>query len=193
MKKYILTNLLIATLLGIQMGCGVEDPEPENESEIITTVRLTFTPVTGGQAVVVEASDPDGEGPESIVTNSFTLAANTNYTLGIEFEDDINGEDITEEVKEEADEHLILFSWTEGMFTNPTGNGNIDNRVDPVNYLDFDGDNLELGIETEWTTAEASTGEFRLVLKHQPGLKTETSGINDGESDVDVTFPFVIQ
>ena len=96
--------------------------------------------------------------------------------------------DVTAEVEEEGDEHMFFFSWTNNVFNDPTGNGNIDNRNDDVNYEDEDANGLPLGLETFWTTASTSSGNFRVVLKHQPELKSATSDSNTGETDLDITF-----
>jgi hypothetical protein len=101
--------------------------------------------------------------------------------------------DITEEVEEEADEHMFFFAWTNNTFSNPTGNGNVDNRSDAVNYVDKDSKGLPLGLETSWTTIITSgNGTFRVILKHQPDLKSATTTSNDGESDLDVTFNLTV-
>jgi hypothetical protein len=103
-------------------------------------------------------------------------------------------EDITEEVREEADEHMFFFSWTDGLFSDPTGNGNVDNRADAVNYDDADGDGLPLGLNTTWSTGPASSGSFRVILKHQPdGIKTATSGSSDGDTDIDISWQISIR
>ncbi len=167
-------------------------PEAENEEESITDIILTFTPAAGGETVMAVASDPDGEGPEERIVEDIVLAPNTTYILNIGLENALAGTSITEEVEEEAGEHVFLFSWTEGIFTNPTGDGNTDNRNDALNYLDMDSNSLPLGLETSWTTGDPATGTFRLVLKHQPGSKTVSSGINVGETDADVSWPVLI-
>lgn len=167
-------------------------PAAENEEEVITDILLTFTPAGGGNPLTALSSDPDGEGPAERVTEDITLAPNTTYILTIELENKIAGESITEEVRAEANEHLFLFSWADAIFSNPTGNGNIDNRTDPVNYLDTDSQGLDLGLETSWTTADPATGNFRLVLKHQPDSKTVSSGINVGETDVDISWDVLV-
>jgi hypothetical protein len=174
-------------------ACDEEAPGKEDAPELITEVRLTFTP-TGGTPVVVSAIDPDGPGVLDLIAEDISLDAGTAYTLSIEFfnglldptEDEY---DISAEVSEEADEHMLFFSW-DGGFSEPTGNGNIDNRNDPVNYTDEDSGGLPLGLSTTWRTAtEASTGStFRILLKHQPDLKTASSGATVGETDVDVEF-----
>lgn len=192
MKKTFLLSLL--TVLLFTSGCTDNDePEIENEEEIITDVILSFTPESGA-VIEAKALDADGEGFGDIeVLDTIRLKANTTYTLSIELLNAIANESITEEVEEEAEEHLFLFSWTNDVFSDPVGNGNIDNRADAVNYLDADMANLPLGLETSWTSGEAGEGAFRVVLKHQPDIKSSTSGATDGESDVDLTWVVEIE
>ena len=190
--------VLVVILLA---SCSDDDaPAAENEEEIITDVTLTFTPASGS-AIVATAQDPDGEGPENLeVGQAIGLATNTDYTLAITLENSIAGESITEEVEEEDEAHMLFFAWTQGLFTDPSGNGNVDTRADPVNYEDpLDDNGYPVGLETRWTTGDAATGTFRVLLKHQPPLgdgtpvKTATSTATDGESDVDLTWDVEIQ
>ena len=66
-----------------------------------------------------------------------------------------------------------------GYLDDPDGDGNIDNRDDPVNYGDMDDGGLPVGLLTDWTTACTVEGNvtdiFRVVLKHQPDIKSATS------------------
>jgi len=175
-------------------SCEDDDPEKEDVPELITKATLIFTPSGGGTAVTATATDPDGEGVQDIVVDGpISLTAGTSYTLSIELINELaeptdEEYNITEEVEEEGDEHMFFFSWTNNVFSDPTGNGNIDNRADAVNYLDEDENELPLGLSTFWTAGTASSGSFRVVLKHQPDLKTASSDANTGESDLDVTF-----
>lgn len=176
-----------------------DDPEPENIPEIVTKATLRFAPTAGssGNVVTVTASDPDRDGPQDLrVDGPINLAKGINYMLTISLINELakpgdKEYDITEEVVEEADEHMFFFSWTNNVFTNPPGNGNIDNRADAVNYNDRDSKGLPLGISTTWTTATGSgalTGKFKVMLKHQPEIKSATSRSTDGETDVEVEF-----
>lgn len=186
--------LLVASSLLFLSSCKKDDPKPENIPEAITKATLTFTPA-GGAAVIVTATDPDGDGPlPRTLSGPVNLVKNVSYTLKITLINELAKPtdpeyDITEEVEEEADEHMFFFAWTNNTFSNPTGNGNVDNRSDAVNYVDTDTKGLPLGLETSWTTINASgNGTFRVILKHQPDLKSATTTSNDGESDLDVTF-----
>lgn len=188
----------IAALLGgviLLSGCD-KDPEPENIPEEITKIVLTFS-ATGAAPIVVEANDPDLDGPQPIVIGSIALNANTTYTLSVEF---FNGfyeptepeYNITGEVEEEGAEHQLFFRWSDGVFSSPTGVGNIE-TTGTVNYNDVDANNLPIGLSTTWTTGSTTTGKsFRIMLKHQPDIKSATSTYADGDSDLDLTFPISI-
>ncbi|MDZ7846152.1 MAG: hypothetical protein U5L96_05000 [Owenweeksia sp.] len=106
MRKYILSALALSALL--YSGCKEEDntPEPVNEEELITTVRLSFIPQGGGSTAVFQFVDLDGDGGSDPVITNDTLQDSTNYTLSIEFlNESVNpAEDITAEVVEEGTE-----------------------------------------------------------------------------------------
>lgn len=197
--KYFNHYLPVAILFSLLVlsGCTDDDvPEEVNEEEIVTDIILSFTPEGGGSVITATAKDPDGQGPKDIeIVTDIVLAADTQYTLTIALENSVAGESITEEIEEEADEHMFFFAWTEGFFTSPEGDGNIDNREGKVNYQDFDENSLPVGLETTWTTGVtvSSNGTFRIVLKHQPDIKSATSTVNDGESDVDLTWGLSVQ
>jgi hypothetical protein len=185
--------------LTVLTSCDDDDPVKEDTPELITKATLTFTPTGGGTAVTASATDPDGEGVQDIeIDGPINLSANTSYTLTIllinELADPGDAEyNITEEVEEEGDEHMFFFSWTNNVFSDPTGNGNIDNRADDVNYNDEDVNGEPVGVETLWTTSTVSSGKFRVVLKHQPELKTATSTSDLGETDLDIEFDINVE
>lgn len=194
--KYFQLTFFIVLMAGVisLTSCSEDDPMKEDVPELITKATLTFTPVGGGTPITVSATDPDGEGVQDIqVDGAMNLAANTTYalTLGLinELAETSSPEyNIADEVEEEGDEHMFFYSWTSDVFSDPAGNGNIDNRADAVNYEDEDDNGLPLGLTTTWTTAANGSGTFRVVLKHQPDLKSATSDANTGETDLDIEF-----
>ncbi len=201
MKKNIFKlKILLYSLLSLVIFTSCEDddivPEEEEEEEVITDVTLIFTS-DAGAVVTASAQDPDGEGvQELVVLDEIQLQAGTNYTLTFDIMNNLEspGEDIGDEIAEEDNEHQIFFAWTEGAFSNPTGNGNIDNASDPVNYNDADGNGNPLGLNTSWTTGDPTTAAFFTVrLQHQPDVKTSTSGANDGDTDFELQFVLNIQ
>ena len=201
MKKNIFKlNILLYSLLSLVIFTACEDddvvPEEEEEMEVITDVTLVFTS-DAGAVVTASAQDPDGEGvQELVVLDEIQLQAGTNYTLTFDIMNNLEtpGEDIGDEIAEEDDEHQIFFAWTEGAFSNPTGNGNIDNASDPVNYNDADGNGNPLGLNTSWTAGDPTTAaSFTVRLQHQPDVKTATSGANDGDTDFELQFRLTIE
>lgn len=200
-KKYSLYTLLAAGVL--LTGCSKDDdpvtpPAEENEEEVITGVKLIFTNDADASDVVeASAKDPDGEGVlELAILDEISLDTSKTYTLTFEIFNNLEtpGENIGDEIAEEDDEHQLFFSFSNDAFTNPTGNGNIDNASDPLNYNDSDGEN-PVGLSTTWTTSATplSAGTFTVRLQHQPDLKTATSGATVGDTDFELEFVLNIQ
>lgn len=198
-KKYGMYTLLLGGALLTSCNDDDEAPEPENEVEIVTDVTLTFTNTADASDVVTaRAQDPDGVGVQELeILDEITLTSGTTYTLTYEILnalDPTDPEDIGAEIQEEDDEHQFFFSFTADAFSDPTGNGNIDNAADPINYNDTDGNGNPVGLSTDWTAGDALTdGFFRVRLQHQPDVKTATSDVNDGDTDLDLTFVLNIQ
>jgi hypothetical protein len=106
-------------------------------------------------------------------------------------DDDHEGKDIGKEILEEGDEHQIFFAFTNDAFSNPLGDGNIDNASDPLVYDDEDVNGKPIGLKTKWTTGDetVTNGEFRVRLMHQVlPLKTDSSDSETGDKDFDITF-----
>ncbi|QXP58733.1 GTP cyclohydrolase [Olleya sp. HaHaR_3_96] len=185
------------------VGCSNDDdaaPQVENVVEVFTDVTLTFTNTADASDVVsASAQDPDGTGIQELqILDAITLAPDTEYILTYEILNALNPADIENignEILEEDNEHQFFFSFTEDVFANPTGNGNIDTAADPINYNDQDENGNPVGLSSTWTTSSAtSSGEsFTVRLQHQPDVKTATSGSNDGDTDFTLTFVLNIQ
>jgi hypothetical protein len=86
---------------------------------------------------------------------------------------------MSDEVEEEGEEHQIFFVPSDLDLT--------------VEYADADEEGRPIGLRTSQVTGAAGRGNLRVVLKHQPGLKNESSTLNTGETDVDVTFPALVR
>lgn len=167
-NKPVYSIFFFATLL-LFSGCGNdEDPTPENEEELITTVRLTFT--EGGSSFVAEWKDLDGDGANAPVVDDITLEAGKTYavTLDLLNESETPAESITTEIEEEAEEHQFFFV---------VGG---DLALTAV-YDDEDSDGKPVGLKNTFTTGDASTGTLTIILRHE----ADKAGI--GVSDGDVT------
>jgi hypothetical protein len=199
-KVKIVGSFLAVAVLGLITSCSNEDPAKQDVPEFISSVKLMFVPAGVGGVVTATATDPDGLGSADIeVTGPIHLVKNVSYTLTFEILNNLAAPtdpdyNIGDEIQEEGDEHQFFFAWTNTVFSNPTGNGNIDNRSDPVNYNDEDVNGLPIGLSTTWTATDvASTGTFSLLLKHQPDLKSNTSTSSDGETDITLTFDITVE
>ena len=167
MKTMFNLNRFLILLLGASvmlMTACVEDPD--NEEEEIDTVELVFT---NGPTVTWKVG--------STTTPEITLDANTTYAVAALFRNEEEGEDVTAEIREEDDEHIVCYE--------VSGGANVT-----INRIDSDG-NFEIGLATSWETGDASTGTMILKLRHQPGVKDGTC--TPGESDVEVDFNITIQ
>lgn len=194
--------LLMLFSLALIVSCGDDDgpaPDDDHESEEeINKVVLTFTPDNGEDAVVATWLDADGAGVGSEPSiDEIELEEDVTYNLTVTLSNTLGSEeeDITSEVRTEGAEHQIFYGFTADIFSNPTGNGNIDKFDDPVNYTDEDANNLPIGLSTSWTTGEHTEeeGEFRLTLRHLEDNKTASSTAEDGGEDLDITFPIHIE
>ena len=157
-----------------------DDHDHDSEEELITTVKYTLT--NGSDVVTLKFSDPDGDGPiEPVYDIVGDLTANSTYTGMIELlnETESPAEDITEEVKEEADEHEFFYtSDVSGL---------------SINKTDTDGNGNPLGVETSLTTLGAGLGTLTIVLKHEPTKPNDGSSSSAGGStDVEITFDVTI-
>ena len=136
---------------------------------------------------------PDGEGPENMVPDEIVLGAGKSYQLFIKVRNDVDNVDQTDVIEDEGIDHLFFFGFTDELFDQPEGNGNIDARADQVNYIDEDDNGLPIGLISGWQTSTGGSGTLRIMLKHQEGQKTATSGSDIGVLDFDLTFNVTIK
>lgn len=177
--KFYFATLFLATAL---VACDNDDdntPDPVNEEEVITTLTFTLTPQGGGDAIVFQSRDLDGDGPDApILTEPMSIPANTTFNGTVTFlnETESPAEDITIEVVEEADEHQVFYIPGTGL--NVT-----------TEYTSFDADGNPLGTSFTLTTTDASNGILNVVLRHEPTKPNDgTLADAGGETDISVVF-----
>lgn len=180
-KKSILSAFMLAALFSCEKDGGeVEDPDHDDHEELITTVKVNFTPTGGGATSTFQFVDADGEGGnEPTVFDTLMLSTGITYDVTLEFwnESETPAENITEEVLEEADEHLICFETVSSELA--------------VTRTDSDANSYEVGLESSWVAGAVSKGNITISLKHQGDEKDGTCAV--GETDVEITFPFDIK
>jgi hypothetical protein len=194
--------------LATAIACGGNN-RGYDENEVISLVELTFTPASGGMPLVFEFNDPDGDGGISGISDKIELAANTEYTLRVRFLNSLATppEDITEEVKDEAEDHFVFVL---GDVTGPASmafpalvtHAYADHESDyGTNAV---GDDLPVGLVNTITTKNTSSGKLRLILRHLPALNAKPQKTGElpqllakgedlpGNVDVDVSFELVV-
>ena len=182
--KTMKTSAFYALLTLAMLGCSDDDTAPEiiNEDELITTVILTLTPDSGDQ-VVLTTIDLDGDGPDEPVTTVVgNFSENTQYQGAVQFlnETEDPAEDITQEVIEEADEHQVFYTISEGLNIQTT-------------YEDQDSQGNPLGVQITLSTGTASEGSLTVTLRHEPVKPNDGLESAGGETDISTSFDVSIQ
>jgi hypothetical protein len=183
MKRKISFAMMAFLASGVLFSsCDKDDVVEANEEEVITTMRLTLTPVGGGSVLTYQFDDPDGPGGANPTKDDIVLAPSKVYNVSVQL---LNktvtpAEDITEEVDEESEAHRFYYEVAAG--SNITVNG-----------LDTDTNGVPLGILSTWTTTTAATGKLKVTLRHYPGNppnKAIADPVNSTKSSTDIEVEF---
>jgi hypothetical protein len=186
MKNLKLIALLVIPVL-FSTACDNDDA-PVNEEEVITTVRVTL--VGGGQTIILESRDLDGDGPNAPVLTPIggaTLVAGTTYTGTTTFLNELESpaEDITVEVQEEGVEHQVFYQL-------PSTLGTIT-----YNPTDVDVNGKPIGLKFTLVAGSVGNGNLTVTLRHN--LNKSAAGVASGNianaggsTDAAVSFPVVV-
>ena len=182
--KTMKTGAFYALLTLAMLGCSDDDTTPEviNDEELITTVILTLTQESGDQ-VVLTTIDLDGDGQDEPVTTVVgNFSENTQYQGAVQFlnETEDPAEDITQEVIEEADEHQVFYTISDGLNITTT-------------YVDFDDNDNPLGVQITLSTGAASEGSLTVTLRHEPVKPNDGLESAGGETDISTSFDVSVQ
>jgi len=189
MKK--LFNLSIYALLAFFafVSCNNDDDNPqiENEEEVITTLIYTLTPTDGGDTVKLQFEDLDGDGADAPIftpaQGTAKLAKNKTYNGSIQLLNKTEDpeENVTEEIEEEDDEHQFFFSSSSNNVT--------------FEYADEDENGNPVGLKNVLKTADEATEnvELTVTLVHEPikdadGVATGNQKNAGGSIDISVKF-----
>ena len=190
MNKYFKISLFLLATAIVNWSCSKEEvPEEVHPKEVITTMKVVLTPKTGGSAVTLQSRDLDGDGPKAPVITGGTLDVNKAYdgVITLLNETESPAEDITKEVKEEAEEHQMFYKATGRISATFAYAGTNDKNGRPI------------GVKFTLTTGSSiGTGNFVFTLRHEPnkaasGVSTGDITNAGGETDIEVTFPITLQ
>lgn len=185
--KYIFLSILsLALFTNCSSDDDNNDPQAINEEEVITTLKVTLVPLTGGDTITFTTQDLDGDGPDApVVTVSGDLTASTSYTGSVQVLNELESpaENITLEVLEEDEDHQFFYTFS-------------NNSDVSVAYTDQDENGNPIGVSFTLTTNAARTDDtLTVILKHEPNK--DAQGVSDGditnaggETDVEASFTF---
>lgn len=186
MNKLLLYPALFLGLAFLITGCA-KDPDPVNETELITTVNMTWTPEGSGAPVIFQFKDLDGAGGAAPTIISGALAANATYTVSLDLlnEAATPAVNINQEILDEGTEHQFFFATTPGISLS-------------FSYDDTDTNGAPIGLKTTMLTGAAATGKLQVTLRHD--LNKGATGVAQGditnaggETDLQIEFDLDIQ
>lgn len=190
--KTIGTQALALALLTLTFSsCKKEKETPPtppitNESELITTVLLTFTDPELNETFELRFRDLDGDGGNAPVITSDTLPAGRAYELKVRVLDESVSPavELTNEIQAEATAHQFFFEVQGVALT--------------VSYSDQDANAKPLGLVNLAISGAASTGTLKLTLRHEPDKDAPGVAQGDitnagGDTDIEVSFPVVLE
>ena len=175
LKKASLLYLPLLTIL--IYSCSKDDPDGINEQEFISNVVISVTSPDGSlQTIDWDLSETNME--------TINLKANSNYSVGLSFEnrsDPNDIEDVTLEIIDEADEHQVFFEFAD-VSVSVTSAAN-DTKDGSRGVL----------LKSVWNASSSGTGIVRVYLIHQPTNFNATTregfgGFNDVAIDIPVTI-----
>ena len=167
-------------------ACDSTEPDDDGagEEEVISNVTVTLTNAADNSTVTAEAIFDEAGVAQSV--DALDLTPGATYSGTIELLNRFEGEDITEEIDEERDEHQFFYEVDGGVSGAVT-----------VTITDADSNGYPVGLEFTVTVADdaSGTGELRVVLGHydeRPKQADETLD-NTPERDIDFSYPVAIQ
>lgn len=187
-KLLIIASLATVTFLSSCKKDKNDDPSPEVENEVITTVQLVFKDSLNNTETTYKWENLDGYGTSSTTTiDTIKLNASSTYLANVILLNKTNPaaiDTISNEVLELNNEHQFFYEHDSSL--------NIESEYIAT---DVDDHGVPVGLNPKFKTGLDSKGNLSVILKHQPGVKP-TTGKGDknlGSTDINVSFPVVIK
>lgn len=180
--KITFSALMFLSVSLLMTACKKDDVKPDdsNEEELITTVQLKIKESGTNTINTFSWKDVDGDGGNVPVVQGITLSASKSYEVELDFFDESKtpAENITDEIKTEADDHEIFFQ--------------LSNALVSITRTDKDTKNLPIGLKADLVTSGSGAATLTIILKHKPGTKAAGDNAAKGETDIEVNFPLIV-
>lgn len=168
----------VTTLVSLQSCKKVKfNPTISNKPEIITTLKIEFKEMPGGNNLAFAFRQTDST-LIPLQPDTIKLKENTTYFVSIKFLNETEQDavaNVTSEIKTEANNHMVCLQTSTNSLLIRT---------------DSDG-TYPLGLESKWINGPPSEGNLTINLMHQPGIKNGDCKI--GETDFQAVFPVIIK
>lgn len=178
--------LVIAMATVLAISCKKDPVTPINESELITTVKLTLTDTAAPYTTYnFSWKDLDGEGGSNPTIDSIKIPNGKVFYASLLLLDESSADvdTISNEIEEESADHQFFYQSTPSdVLTNFT-------------YSSFDDDGKPLGSEFGFKSKNTTaSGTLKISLVHEPNKSASGVANGDitnagGETDVEVNFP----
>ncbi|MGB3543325.1 hypothetical protein [Rubrivirga sp.] len=193
MFKHTRTLASLALLGSLSLtACDSGEPGDDGagEEELISQVTLSLTPDDGGETATIQVNfDADGTN-RTFSPSTLVLRPGVTYAGSIELRDTFNDEDITEEIEEEAEEHLFAYALS------PASIGTVritDTESDYSSEDDNSGDfAVGLDFEVDVAAGASGSGTMNAILYHFDDAPKTSSTATSDEIDVEVPFPVTV-
>ncbi len=179
-KKLISTGFLFGILAS---SCTKTSVDIHEENELITTVKLQFS--ADGKTETFSYSDKDGDGGMTPKIDDIVLEANKKYVVSVQVLDESKtpAEDITQDITENKEEHLFVFTPSPASLIT-------------YSYGDKDKNGFPVGLLGNITTNSVGVGKVKVQLRHQPlvnGKISKDGTANPGSDDVNIEFNLLVK
>jgi hypothetical protein len=178
MEKNLKSILVAMTAVAMMTACKKDEPNPVEDNENLTTVRLKLT--EGGTTSTFTFKDLDGDGGNAPTIDKISLKPDKTYTMAVEILDESKTPvgNITTDIFDERDEHIFQYVPTPASIL-------------AITTTDKDTRGLPVGLTSSVKTMAAGTGKLKVVLHHQPpvnGKIIKDGSFTIGSIDFDGTF-----
>lgn len=179
MKSHINIKLFFTFLVATVFitSCDKNNPEPL-EQEVITTINF-FAKVNSGPSFKFTWRDLDGDGGNAPQIDTIRLLKDSTYTFETQVLDETQAlvKNISDEIRNDQESHIFIYK---------PGSNNFSMQI-----TDKDKKGNKIGLVGTILTQNAGKSTLQIVLRHLPTDKTASDP--GGETDIDVTFPVVIE
>ena len=162
-QVFFLSFVLMGSL--IWASCGGDD---DGEVKIITTLTISFDPLSPGSTEIFTYSDADE-------IDDIVISQSTIYNIKLNIEQDSAGTliDVDQLISDNAVQYQIFYT------VDPPGAPTI---IANLSYLDADVNGLPIGLNVSATTLGAGDKTFTITVKKIKGNKSDLTTIDDPDS-----------